>query len=121
MEKNSFVPIGDGVLRSTILTVILMIVYAIVMSYIDVTDKTNSIFYLVTSIVSIMYGTLYAVHKINQKGWIVGMTVSLIYIIIIYVVSMIAGNSIALGTTEIFKFLLALAVGALSGMIGVNI
>ncbi|WP_125152689.1 TIGR04086 family membrane protein [Clostridium rectalis] len=121
MEKSSFLDIGDGVLRSTIITVVLMIIYAVIMSFIDLTERTNSIFYLVTSIISIMYGSIYAVKRINKKGWLVGVIVAAIYMVIIYIVSIIAGNSAAIESTQITRFLLALAVGLLSGMIGVNL
>ena len=58
MEKSNFLPIGDGVLRSTVITVIFMIVYAIIMSFVDIGEKINAIFYLVTTVLSIMYGSI---------------------------------------------------------------
>ncbi|WP_315117606.1 TIGR04086 family membrane protein [uncultured Clostridium sp.] len=121
MEKSSFLPIGDGILRSTILTVIFMLIYAIVMTFVDLTDKTNSVFYLITTILSIMYGTVYAVRKINKKGWLTGVIIATLYMLIIYVVSIIAGNNLAVDNRMIMRFLLALGVGALSGMLGINI
>lgn len=121
MEKTNFLPIGYGVLRSTIITVIFMIVYAIIMSFVDIGEKTNAIFYLVTTVLSIMYGSIYAVRKINKKGWLTGLIVAMMYMLIIYVVSLIAGNSPNLEYRGIIRVLLALAVGALSGMLGINI
>ncbi|KAJ53679.1 putative membrane protein (TIGR04086 family) [Clostridium tetanomorphum] len=121
MEKTNFLPIGDGVLRSTIVTVIFMMVYAIIMSFVDISEKTNSIFYLVTTMLSIMYGTIYAVRKINRRGWLIGIIVAILYMLIIYIVSMIAGNTGGIGYKGIIRFILALAVGALSGMLGINI
>ncbi|GAA0731014.1 TIGR04086 family membrane protein [Clostridium malenominatum] len=121
MERSNLLPIGDGILRSTILTVVFMIIYAIIMTIIDLSDKANSIFYLVTTVLSIMYGSIYAVRKINKKGWLTGMIVATLYMLIIYVVSLIAGNTPGLDNRAIMKFLLALGVGALSGMLGINI
>lgn len=121
MEKSSFAPIGEGILRSSILTVALMVVYAIIMSFTDLSDKSNSIFYTIVSIFSIMYGTIYAVKKIEKKGWLVGIIVAAIYMIIIYILSLIAGNSAGIYYVRIIRFVMAILVGILSGMIGVNI
>ncbi|MEW9095131.1 MAG: TIGR04086 family membrane protein [Clostridiaceae bacterium] len=121
MEKSSFLPIGDGILRSTILTVIFMLIYAVIMTFVDLSDKTNSVFYLVTTILSIMYGTVYAVRKINKKGWLTGIVIATLYMLIIYFVSIIAGNNLTLDNRMMIRFLLALGVGALSGMLGINI
>lgn len=121
MEKDSFVPIGEGVLRSSILTVALMVIYAIIMSFTDLSDKCNSIFYTVVSIFSVMYGTIYAVKKIKKRGWLVGTIVATIYMIIIYILSIIAGNTPGIYQVRIVRFIMAILVGILSGMIGVNI
>lgn len=121
MERSNLLPIGDGILRSTILTVVFMIIYAVLITVMDLSDKVNSIFYLVTTVLSIMYGSIYAVRKINKKGWLTGILVATFYMLIIYVVSLIAGNTPGLDNRAIMRFLLALAVGALSGMLGINI
>ncbi|CDI50376.1 TIGR04086 family membrane protein [Clostridium tetani] len=121
MEKSSFAPIGEGILRSSILTVALMVIYAIIMSFTDLSDKFNSIFYIIVSILSIMYGTIYAVKKIEKRGWLVGIIVATIYMIIIYMLSLIAGNTPGIYYVRIIRFLMAILVGILSGMIGVNI
>lgn len=121
MEKSNFLPIGDGVLRSTVITVIFMIVYAIIMSFVDIGEKINAIFYLVTTVLSIMYGSIYAVRKINKRGWLTGLMVAALYMLIIYIVSLIAGNSPGLEYRGMMRIALALAVGALSGMLGINI
>jgi len=121
LEKSSFIPIGEGILRSSVLTVALMVIYAIIMSFTDLSDKCNSIFYTIVSILSIMYGTIYAVKKINKKGWLIGLIIATIYMIILYVLSIIAGNTPGIYYVRIVRVVMAMLVGILSGMIGVNV
>lgn len=122
MEKNnSYLPAAEGVLRGFIITVVLLLIFAVVMTFIEVDEGASSMFYLITTLLSIMYGSIYAVRKIKRRGWLIGIIVTLLYLLILYIVSIISGNSSVIGTDRIMRFLLALIVGALSGMIGVNL
>lgn len=124
MEKNdstNYVPAAEGVLRGFIMTVILLLIFAVIMTFTEVSDKVSSIFYLVTTLLSIMYGSIYAVKKIKKRGWLIGIVVAILYLLILYIVSVISGNSAVLGADRIKRFGLALLVGSLSGMIGINI
>lgn len=122
MEKNnSYLPAAEGVLRGFIITVILLLIFAVIMTFIDVSESVSSIFYLITTLLSIMYGSIYAVKKIKRRGWLIGILVTLLYLFVLYMVSIISGNSAVIGTDRLFRFLLALFVGALSGIIGINL
>lgn len=121
MDKNTYIYTGEGVLRGVILTVILLLIYAVIMTFTEVSDGISSCFYLVTTLVSIMYGSIYSVKKINKRGWLIGITVTLLYMLIIYIVSLISGNSSVIGVNRLLRLLLASTVGALSGMLGINL
>lgn len=122
MEKNNdYLPAAEGVLRGFIITVVLLLIFAVIMTFTEVSEKTSSIFYLVTTILSIMYGSIYAVRKIKRRGWLIGIVVTLLYLLVLYMVSIVSGNSSVIGTDRITRLLLALIVGALSGMIGINL
>ncbi|MBP2032500.1 putative membrane protein (TIGR04086 family) [Clostridium algifaecis] len=122
MEKyNNYIPTAEGVLRSFIVTVLMLLIFAVVMTFIEVNEYISSIFYIVTTILSIMYGAIYAAEKIKRKGWLVGIIVAIMYITILYMVSIISGNSFVIGADGIKRFALAIVVGSISGMIGVNL
>ncbi|MCH3962886.1 MAG: TIGR04086 family membrane protein [Clostridium sp.] len=121
MEKyNDYIPAAEGVLRSFIITVLMLLIFAVIMTFVEVDEYMSSIFYIVTTILSIMYGAIYASQKIRKKGWFIGIVVALLYVLILYVVSVISGNSAVIGYDGIKRFVLALLVGSISGMIGVN-
>ena len=122
MEKRSnYLPAVEGVLRGFIITVILLLIFAVVMTFIDIGLRVRYIFYVITNILSIMYGVIYAVRKIGKKGWLVGIGVTLLYLFILYVVSVVSGNSAAISSYGVKRLLLDLIVGALSGMIAINL
>jgi putative membrane protein (TIGR04086 family) len=121
LERNTYIHTGEGILRGVILTVILLLIYAVIMTFTEVSDGISSSFYLVTTLVSIMYGSIYAVKKINKRGWLIGIVVAIVYMLIIYIVSVISGNSAVIGVNRILRLLIAFTVGALSGMLGVNL
>lgn len=122
MERGSnYLPAAEGVLRGFIITVVLLLLFAVTMTFTEVNESISSSFYLITTLLSIMYGTIYAVRKIKRKGWLVGIVVALLYLVVLYVVSVISGNSAVIGADRIWRFSLALAVGTLSGMLGINL
>lgn len=122
MEKsNGYLPAAEGVLRGFIITVVLLLIFAVIMTFTEVSEKTSSTFYLVTTILSIMYGSIYAVRKIKRRGWLVGIIVTILYLLVLYVVSVVSGNASVIGPDRIPRVLLALFVGALSGIIGINL
>ncbi|EDK35148.1 TIGR04086 family membrane protein [Clostridium kluyveri] len=122
MEKNNnYLPAVEGVLRGFIITVILLLIFAVVMTFVEVSSRASYIFYLITTILSIMYASIYAVRKIGKKGWLIGILVTLLYLSILYIVSIISGNSMVMGADGFARVLLAIIVGALSGIIGINL
>lgn len=121
LEKNKFIFIAEGVLRGIILTTILFLVLASIMTFTEVNNSFTSVFYLLTTLVSIMYGAIYSAKKIQKRGWLVGLIIAIMYMIVLYVVSIMSHNSTGLDSSRIIRILLALVVGTLSGMLGINL
>lgn len=121
MDRKAYIPIAEGVLRGFIVTLVFMLIFAAVMSFTEVSASVTSVFYMVTTLLSVMYGVIYAVRKIKRRGWLTGAIVSMLYMLILYIVYMIGGrDSSILNSSTYIRILLALAVGILSGMLGIN-
>ncbi len=121
LEKNKFIFIAEGVLRGIILTTILFLILASIMTFTEVNNSFTSVFYLLTTLVSIMYGAVYSAKKIQRRGWLVGLAIAIMYMIILYVVSIMSNNSTGMDSSRIIRTVLALVVGTLSGMLGINL
>ncbi|EDS76325.1 TIGR04086 family membrane protein [Clostridium massiliodielmoense] len=119
-NRGNAVCVGQGVLRGFFLTLTMLIIYSIVTYFTKFNSKVDSVFFVVVTALSVMYGTLYAVKKIKKKGWITGLLVSIFYILIVFLVSAINGRGFTISSLGILRMFLAIFVGTLSGMLGVN-
>lgn len=120
-NRSSYIHVGEGVLRGFILTLIALLIYSVVLKFTTVSAGISSMFILVVTLISILYGAVFSAKKINKKGWLVGASVGLLYIVIIYLVALVAGGEATLSLTALLRITLAVVVGGLSGMLGLNI
>jgi putative membrane protein (TIGR04086 family) len=112
--------IGKGVLRGCVITIFLAFLLALIQTFSSIGESALSVCILLTSMISIMYGCIYATRKINSKGWLVGIMVALLYMMLLYIVALVLGKD-GLSVKDGWRLLLAIATGALSGMLGINL
>lgn len=120
-ESKLMAKVGNGVFRASIITILLLIIFAIIMSTTEVGNQVISVYILVVTSISIVYGAIYAAKKNNRKGWLVGILVAALYMLVLYLISGIFFGDFSLNYKDFFRLILALLVGALSGMLGINI
>jgi len=66
-------------------------------------------------------GSLFAAKKAGEKGWLMGLMVAVTYMLVLYLVKVVGGGSTDIGMREVTRTALALGIGALSGMLGINL
>ncbi|GCD09641.1 TIGR04086 family membrane protein [Clostridium tagluense] len=120
-NKIKFSCAAEGVFRASILTLIVLVAYSIITSYLTASMKVTSVFYIVITLVSVLYGSVYAAKKAGEKGWLMGIMVAAIYMIVLYLVKVVGGGSTSIGMREVVRMALALGIGTLAGMLGINL
>ncbi|APC40696.1 TIGR04086 family membrane protein [Clostridium estertheticum] len=120
-NKKKYSYAGEGVFRASILTLIILVIYSIVTTVLPASMKVTSVFYIVITLVSVLYGSIFAAKKAGEKGWLMGIMVAATYMLILYLVKVFGGGSAAIGMREIVRTSLALGIGTLSGMLGINL
>ncbi len=121
-HKAIYVSVFEGVLRGFFLTLAILIVYAVIAHFIEVTEYITSIIIIVTTLLSVVLGAVYASSKTGKKGWLNGMLVAVIYFIILYLVAILSqSREAALTAKDLIRFALCIIVGILSGMLGINV
>jgi putative membrane protein (TIGR04086 family) len=120
-QREFYTKVGRGVFRAALLTVILLMIFSIIASFTDLSVKTANVYILVVTCLSVVYGAIYAAKKNNKNGWLVGILVALIYMVILHIISGLFFGDFSFETKDFLRFLLAVLVGALSGMLGINI
>ncbi|MBB6630534.1 TIGR04086 family membrane protein [Clostridium algidicarnis] len=123
MKNNAFVNnLVKGTARSFLLTVIMVIVYSILMRFIDINSNVSSVVYLIITSLSVIYGAIYVARANEKKGWLSGMILSLVYMILIMCISgFMQGFKDIINLYAFYRILIALGMGALSGMLGINL
>lgn len=120
-QKAFFTKVSMGVLRSVLITIVLLIIFSIIMTFKEVNTQFVSVYYVVATCLSVVYGAIYSARKNNRNGWLVGILVAVLYMSLIYILSAMLFENTSFGITELLRLLIAVLVGALSGMLGINI
>jgi len=112
---------AEGVFRAAILTLIVLVIYSVITTYLPTSMKVTSVFFIVITLVSVLYGAVFAAKKAGEKGWLMGILVAATYMLVLYLVKIFGGGSAAIGMREVIRTALALGIGTLSGMLGINL
>lgn len=109
-----------GVLTSYILSVILLAIFAVIITYTNFPESSIPTVVLTISILSILYAGKIAAKKAKSKGWLVGSVSGLMYMFILYLISLIFSQRAVFDAHVAFIFLIGLVAGAVGGIIGIN-
>lgn len=123
LERKSkiYVSAAGGVLRATFITLVVILVFAFISTKVSFSEGITNMIILVTTLLSVMFGSIYSSRRSGKKGWLNGFLVGLFYIVIFYAVSLVDGSSGTFQLRDVIRIILAIVVGTLSGMLGINI
>ena len=119
-SKNIILILIKSLFLALIISLICIIIYAVVLSITPVSDNTMSIITQVITMISIVAASLYCSRKIKSKGWLYGIMLGIIFVLVIIPISMIWGQIPTFDKYFIAKLLMASLVGLIGGIIGVN-
>ena len=122
-EKNNvFLKIIKGVGISLFFTFICLTIFSALLTYTNLSENLIQPVVISVTGISILAGSFFATRKVGKNGIIKGISVGLIYILLIYLTSSIVnGGSFALTIGSIIMILIGILCGAIGGIIGVNI
>ena len=114
-KKNS-IRILKGSIFAIILSALLLFIYAICLTYTDLSETTMIPVIYTISAVSVLIGSTISTRKIRKNGLLNGGIVGLIYIMILYLTSSLC----LVGFSLTINSFLMLGAGVLVGMVGRN-
>lgn len=120
MKDNTIINLVKGVGISLIITVILLIIFSVLLAYTSISESVISPVIMVITAISILIGSSIVNIKIKKNGLINGGIIGGTYILTIYLISSILNWKFTLNLQAIIMIILAIAVGILGGIIGVN-
>lgn len=106
---------------SFLISIILFILFAVIITFTDISEKSIPIVNSVIMIVSIAVGSMLLSSKISEKGWMNGAFLGVVYVIILMVLSKLMHNDFIFDLYVIIRLTVGVITGIIGGMIGVNL
>lgn len=119
-KDKSSIKIIKGTAISIILSLILLTIYATLLSYTSVSENTMVPVIISITGISILIGSSISSMHIKKQGMLNGALVGLIYMLTIYILSSIVLSSFELTMNSIIMILVGIGTGMVGGVIGVN-
>lgn len=120
-EKNSKIyNIFRGSLVAILITIISLLIFSILLTHTNISEKSIVPVITIITAVSILTGSILSVSKIENRGLFNGALVGLTYILAIYILSSIINKNFAINLNSLILISSAVISGMLGGIIGVN-
>ena len=119
--KKNIIRIIKGSVFAIILSIVFLLIYALILTYTDISEST--IIPVVTVIVgiSILIGSMVSVRKIRKNGLLNGGIVGLIYVIALYITSSMCLVGFSITLNSLIVLIVGILTGMVGGIIGVNL
>lgn len=120
-NTNSVLIVGKSILLAYGISVICIIIYGILLAITSISESSMSTVITVITMVSIAFSSIGAAVKTDSKGWLMGAIVGLVYMIILFLLSLFFNTGVILDKFILFRILMGSITGALAGIIGINL
>lgn len=112
--------IAKGVGISLISTCIMLLIFAILLTYTDINESIIDTVIIIVTAISILMGSSIGNLKIKKNGLMNGAIVGGTYMLVIYLISSILNWRFSLNVQSIIMIAVGTICGVLGGIIGVN-
>ena len=120
-ENNKpIISIIKGTLISFLTTIIAITVFAVLLTYTNLSENTIQPVIITVTGISILIGSSIGTRKIRKNGLITGAGIGVSYILIIYFISSIMNSNFSLSWISAIMIGVGIVGGVLGGIIGVN-
>lgn len=119
-KDKSSIKIIKGMVISIILSLILLTIYAALLSYTSISESTMVPVIITITGISILIGSSISSMHIKKQGMLNGALVGLIYMLTIYILSSIFLSSFEININSIIMIAVGIVTGMIGGVIGVN-
>lgn len=119
--KKKILNIIKGCTFAIILSIILLTIFALLLTYTTLPESTITPVVLTITGVSILAGSTITSRKIKKNGLIYGGIIGFIYIIILYLASSLCLTGFSLSANSFIMLAVGVVAGVIGGIIGVNL
>ena len=119
-NSNGIVIILKGSLISIIATIVLLMIFATVLTYPNINENSMPTVIIVVTALCILVASQITTSKIKRNGIVNGALVGAIYILALYLISSIISKDFSLNIYSIIMMATSILIGGIGGIIGVN-
>lgn len=123
IDKDSgeklYITYVKAVSRGIILSIILVLLLAAIFYFTNLSEGFLNTAIWIVSIVSICYAGIYGAYKAGRRGYLHGAVIGALYMLMLIVIATLAEKGKININAYLVLFIMAIVVGALSGMIGI--
>lgn len=123
--KTNMLNHGINVLKSILLafalSILLLLIVTLILTFTPIKEDNIPLLTTAIMIISIAAGSIYMAIKVQEKGWLNGGIIGILYFVILLFLNYLFIKPFIFDIYTIGKFFISLATGVIGGMIGVNI
>ena len=116
-----YIKFFKGLSFSFIFTLILFFIFSLVLRFTNVSDSIIPGIVLLISIISILCGSAICTKNADSQGWLWGSSIGGAYAIILYIISSLTLTGFSFPLATLYLILGYVAIGAIGGIVGINI
>lgn len=120
LMKQNMGRIIKGSITAIVLSLILLFIYATILTYTNVSEVSMLPVILTIVGISILAGSMISARKIRKNGMLNGAIVGLVYIVILYIASSLCLVGFSLTLNSFIMLIVGIIMGAVGGIVGVN-
>ncbi len=120
-NKNIFLNLTKGTIFAYFITLLVFIIYGILITYTDITEKNMQLIVMITTVVSVLVSGFISAKGISSKGLLLGSLAGIIYFIILLMVAFCVLPNIQINSKLLMLFVLSICSGGVGGIIGINL
>ncbi|MDO4530608.1 MAG: TIGR04086 family membrane protein [Bacillota bacterium] len=122
MEKTGgrWICLGKGMVIAFAITCIIFIGFGILLTYTSISEDSLPLVSMVSAALSAAAAGYDWAMCMQKKGILWGIGAGAVYTVLLYLVTSLAGDSFSLTLSSVMTLLVALAGGAVGGILGVN-
>ena len=119
-SNKNIIRIIKGSILSIVVSIVLLLIYAMLLTYTSISENTMTAVLITISGISILIGSSISTFKIKKQGILNGALVGLIYMLSLYIISSMVLTGFSLNISSIIMIIIGTFAGIVGGIIGVN-
>ena len=119
--QNNLIRIIKGSILAIIISIILLTIYAALLTYTSIAETTMTIVVITIAGISILIGSSISARKIKKQGMLNGALVGIVYMLALYLISSSTSTGFNMDVKTIIMILVGAIAGMIGGIIGVNV